>query len=80
MLFLFPPNPPKSIAYRSLFITIMKFHFNGKKILSDSPRKYLQGRVLKTSEKLTLKGLIFMEDLLIVNISAKEIFLITGEA
>lgn len=31
-------------------------------------------------EKLTLKGLIFMEDLLIVNISAKEIFFITGEA
>lgn len=51
----------------------MKSHFNGKKFLLDSPRKYLQGRLMKTSDQeIDFQKSYSMEDLLIVMIFTRD--------
>lgn len=51
----------------------MKSHFNGKKFLLDSPRKYLQSRLMKTSDQETdFQKSYSMEDLLIVMIFTRD--------
>lgn len=51
----------------------MKSHFNGKKFLLDSPRKYLQDRLMKTSDQeIDFQKSYSMEDLLIVMIFTRD--------
>lgn len=51
----------------------MKSHFNGKKFLLDSPRKYLQSRLMKTSDQETdFQKSYSTEDLLIVMIFTRD--------
>lgn len=51
----------------------MKSHFNGKKILLDSPRKSLQGKLMKTSDQeIDFQKSYSMKDLLIVMIFTRD--------